>query len=201
MSRVDTFLAAADAVAALVARVPADAWSAPGLGVWDVRALVGHTGRALTTVVDYSATTARSEDVATPQAYFARMAQADVDSAAVAERGRLAGAALGDDAAAAFADLVARARTSVRSVPLDQLITTAAGGMRLRSYLPTRTFELVVHGRDIAAATGVPIEIPAVSLAESVTLAARIAVELGHGATVLAALTGREPLPRSVRVV
>ena len=37
----------------------------------------------------------------------------------------------------------------------DPLVTTIAGGMRLSVYLATRTFELVVHGVDIADALGV----------------------------------------------
>lgn len=39
----------------------------------------------------------------------------------------------------------------------DPLVTTALGGMRLRQYLPTRTFELVVHGVGIARPAGLPV--------------------------------------------
>jgi hypothetical protein len=46
-------------------------------------------------------------------------------------------------------------REAVSSTPArDALIHTIGGGMRLRHYLPTRTFELVVHRLDITAATG-----------------------------------------------
>lgn len=34
-------------------------------------------------------------------------------------------------------------------------MTTAAGGMRLGTWLPTRTFELVVHSLDLATAARV----------------------------------------------
>ena len=47
------YFAAAEAFIALVERVPGDAWQRAGLGVWDVRALVGHTSRSLSTVRDY----------------------------------------------------------------------------------------------------------------------------------------------------
>ena len=38
----------------------------------------------------------------------------------------------------------------------DPVISTIFGGMRLSDYLPTRTFELVVHGLDIARAAQLP---------------------------------------------
>ena len=44
------YLAGAAAVLDLVRRIPDDAWDNPALGSWDVRALVGHTGRALSTI-------------------------------------------------------------------------------------------------------------------------------------------------------
>jgi hypothetical protein len=80
-------------------------------------------------------------------------------------------------------------------------VTTVAGGMRLLAYLPTRTFELAVHGADIAAATGLPVTIPPAVLAEAAALAARTAVEAGQGPVVLAALTGRTVLPPGFSVV
>lgn len=74
-------------------------------------------------------------------------------------------------------------------------------GIRLHSYLPTRTFELAVHGLDIAAAADVPYEPPAEVLEQSALLAARIALALGDGTTVLRALTGRMALPNGYSVV
>src|SRR5690349_1073421 len=98
-----TFLDAAATVAGLVDRIPSDAWTGPGLGAWDLRALVGHTSRALITVSTYLAQRAPAVDLPSPEAYYASLARAGGgDSAAVAERGRAAGAALGDDPAAAF---------------------------------------------------------------------------------------------------
>ena len=41
------------AFAAQVDRIPADAWDGPGLGEWDLRALVGHASRSLVTVLTY----------------------------------------------------------------------------------------------------------------------------------------------------
>jgi uncharacterized protein (TIGR03083 family) len=197
-----TFLSAAAAVADLVDTIPSAAWDGPGLGVWDLRALVGHTSRALVTVVTYLGRPAAAEEIATPEAYYALVARAGgADPAAVAERGRAAGAALGADRASAFRALIVDATAALDRAGDDDLVTTVAGGMRLLAYLPTRTFELAVHGADIAAATGLPVTIPSAVLAESAALAARTAVEVGQGPVVLAALTGRSALPPGFSVV
>lgn len=197
-----TFLSAAAAVADLVDTIPSTAWDGPGLGVWDLRALVGHTSRALVTVVTYLGQPAAAEEIATPEAYYALVARAGgADPAAVAGRGRAAGAALGADPASAFRALIADATAALDRAGDDDLVTTVAGGMRLLAYLPTRTFELAVHGADIAAATGLPVTIPPAVLAESAALAARTAVEVGQGPVVLAALTGRSALPPGFSVV
>jgi uncharacterized protein (TIGR03083 family) len=197
-----TFLSAAAAVADLVDTIPSTAWDGPGLGVWDLRALVGHTSRALVTVVTYLGQPAAAEEIATPEAYYALVARAGgADPAAVAERGRAAGAALGADPASAFRALIADATAALDRAGDDDLVTTVAGGMRLLAYLPTRTFELAVHGADIAAATGLPVTMPPAVLAEAAALAARTAVEVGQGPVVLAALTGRTVLPPGFSVV
>jgi uncharacterized protein (TIGR03083 family) len=196
------FLAAAGTVAALVDAIPDTGWDGPGLGVWDLRALVGHTSRSLVTVITYLGQPAAAEEVGTPEAYYAMIARAGgANSDAVAERGRAAGAALGDEPAAAFRSLLADAAVAVDGAADDDLLTTIAGGMRLAVYLPTRTFELTVHGADIAAATGLSVTFPPAVLAEAATLAARTAVELGRGPAVLAALTGRAALPPGFSVV
>src|SRR5690242_15845715 len=93
----EAFRAAAATVVELVARIPDGAWDGPGLGVWDLRALVGHTSRSLVTVLEYFDRPVAAEDVPSAEAYYlavpAIMAGAGAD--AVAERGRVAGAALG----------------------------------------------------------------------------------------------------------
>ncbi|MBM0259661.1 hypothetical protein JNW89_26115, partial [Micromonospora sp. 4G55] len=47
-----------------------DRWSRPGLGDWDVRALVGHTSRSLSTVEEYLARPADGVEVAAAGDYF-----------------------------------------------------------------------------------------------------------------------------------
>jgi hypothetical protein len=71
----------------------------------------------------------------------------------------------------------------------------------LIAYLPTRTFELAVHGLDIARVVDISFALPPDVLREATALAARIAVAEGHGETVLMALTGRAELPPSFSIV
>ena len=74
--------------------------------------------------------------------------------------------------------------------------------MHLDSYLPTRSFELVVHGLDIAAAAS--IEPPGYSeqlLSQVAAITATAAVIRGFGPELLRALTGRQPLRPDFSVV
>ncbi|OBB75445.1 maleylpyruvate isomerase family mycothiol-dependent enzyme [Mycobacterium sp. 852014-52144_SCH5372336] len=197
-----TFASAARSFADLVGRIPADAWSGPGLGDWDLRSLVGHTSRSLTTVLTYLETPSDREDIATPQEYYARVnpAALGLDPADVAERGRQAARDLGDDPPVAVADLVSQALSRLETVD-DPIIRVLGGlGIRLRTYLPTRTFELAVHSLDIARAVGLSLTLPGAVLEEALVLAARIAAE-HQGETVLMALTGRDSLPPSFSIV
>ena len=196
-----TYLDAGRTVADLVARIPDDQWDRPGLGVWDVRALVGHTCRAFVTVLTYLDQPAATEDVRTPEEYYALVHRMTVDAAEVAERGRQAGAALGADPAAKVQDLLEAVTARLATADPDAVITTIVGGMRVGPYIPTRTFELVVHGLDIAAATSLTVDFSHLALADAVTLAARTAVIIGQGPDVLRALTGRTKLPGGFTVV
>jgi uncharacterized protein (TIGR03083 family) len=194
-----TFAEAADVFAQLVRAIPPDAWDGPGLGEWDLRSLVGHTSRSLITVETYLGQPANSEDVPSAAAYYSAISA--VDPAAVAGRGREAGRALGDDPVAAVRSLVPRVLALVQRAE-NPLITTVAGGMRLRTYLPTRTLELVVHGLDIATAVDLPAPDyrPAV-LSEVAEVAAGAAVLQGRGLELIRALTGRAPLADGFSVV
>jgi uncharacterized protein (TIGR03083 family) len=195
------FVSAALAFSALVDQLPADGWDRPGLGSWDVRALTGHGSRSLITVSTYIRRPADVEALASPEEYYAMVASVSAaDAAAVEQRGRDAGEALGNDPGATVRRLAQAAIDDVGRED-DPLIETIGGGMRLSAYLPTRTFELVVHGLDLAGATGSSFTAPDAALAEAVELAARIAVTRGWGVEVLLALTGRGDLPAGFSVV
>jgi uncharacterized protein (TIGR03083 family) len=198
-----TFESAARSFADLARRIPDDTWDGPGLGDWDLRSLVGHTSRSLITVSTYLQTSAEHEDVATPQEYYARIADymSNAGAEAITERGRQAGRDLGADHVHTIDELIERVLGELETAA-DPLIEVIGGlGIRLRTYLPTRTFELAVHGMDIARATGLSSTLSEDVLAEATALAAQIAVATGRGETLLMSLTGRSALPPSFSVV
>jgi uncharacterized protein (TIGR03083 family) len=196
-----TYVDAARAVSELVARIPDDAWEGPGLGAWTLRDLVGHTSRSLVTVVEYFARPVEREEIADAADYYIAAASLTGDAAAVTERGRQAARNLGDDPATRFAQLVAEASAMVDRTDPDLVVHTIVGGMRVAQYLPTRTFELVVHGIDIAVAAGLDHALPTEAVEEAAVLAARVAARTDRGAVLLLALTGRMTLPAGFSVV
>jgi uncharacterized protein (TIGR03083 family) len=205
MSTDDHFAEAARAYAALVSQIRPDQWDGPGLGVWDLRSLVGHGARSLVTVDTYLDRPAAEVVLDSPVAYIAALPEISAavggGPEAVAERGRQAGAALGPDPAAAIQALLERVLARVEAVG-NPLIETIGGGMLLADYLPTRTFELVVHGLDVARAVGLPAPVLGDAvLTEVIGLAVGAAVRHGQGAQVLLALTGRDSLPAGFSVV
>ena len=175
-------------------------WDRPGLGEWDVRALVGHTSRSLLTVEMYLARPAATVEVASPADYFRATRTAAADSS-VAARGRDAGAALGDDPAAAVAEIAVRVIALVDTRDGTELVSTIAGGMQLRDYLPTRTFELTVHTADLARALGAPLDVPATAAAQALHLVADLAAPEGLAGPLLLAATGRSGLPAGFSVL
>lgn len=199
---IDTFADAARGLTRLVATVPPSAWDGPGLGEWDLRSLVGHASRSVITVITYLGRPAPTEELPDAASYIVGIrGMLASDTAAINERGRQAGLALGADPAAAIEELVEQAVGLTRAVENDPVIETIAGGMRLSQYLPTRTFELVVHSQDIADAIRADYRPPAAALADSLYLAVEVALRLADGSTVLAALTGRRNLPPGYTVV
>ena len=119
----------------------------------------------------------------------------------VAARGRDAGTALGEDPAAAVAEIAARVVPLVDACSGDEVIETIAGGMRLADYLPTRTFELVAHTVDLAAALGIDADVPARPALQALTLASALAVETDHSGPLLRGVLGRAPLPEGFTVL
>jgi uncharacterized protein (TIGR03083 family) len=184
----------------------------PALGEWTVRDLLGHTSRALSTVSTYLAayldsgldTGADGADGGGPvevdsAAEYWRRGLASADHAAVADRGRTAGADLGPDPATAVADLVARVSAEVDAADGDTRVATPFGVMTLAEYLPTRTFELAVHTCDLAAALGLPLDVPAPALRTSLAVAGALAGPTSG--ELLLALTGRRSLPAGYTVL
>lgn len=178
-----------------------DRWSQPGLGEWDIRALVGHTSRSLLTVETYLAHPAEAVEVPSAAEYFRRV-RAHAADAGIAERGREAGVALGDDPAVAVAEIAARVGPLVESHDGDTLLSVFGRiGMRLRDYLPTRTFELTVHTADLAVAIGASPDVPATAASQALAIVTELAVADGVAGSLLLATTGRSGLPAGFSVL
>src|SRR6185295_3514638 len=99
-------------------------WEQPGLGVWTVRDLVGHTRRALLTVEMYLAKPAAQRQVMRPVEYFLRAQASLADPGSVAARGREAGMALGPDPLAAVRDIAARVLAPLKTASDEVLVST-----------------------------------------------------------------------------
>jgi len=198
----DSRLAFAEASSWFVGTVAhvGDRWADPGLGEWDVRSLVGHTSRALLTVEAYVARPATAVVVPSAVAYYeaTRSLAAGPD---VAARGRDAGTALGADPVAAVAGIATRVLPLLDACTGAEVIETIAGGMRLADYLPTRTLELVAHTLDIAAALGLPDDVPARPARHALALASELAVEGDLVGPLLRGALGRGPLPEGFTVL
>ncbi len=180
----------------------AERWEEGGLGEWSVRDLVGHTSRAMLTVEAYLDPEAEPSDeqVESPVEYF-RLATTLGDPAAIAQRGRAAALALGDDPVASVTEIAERVVALVGTRSGEDAVTTPVGGMRLADYLPTRTFELVVHTCDLAAALGLPVDVPPTAAAESVHLLADLTLATHQSAALLLTATGRGPVPEGFTVL
>ncbi|MFI5933568.1 maleylpyruvate isomerase family mycothiol-dependent enzyme [Actinoplanes sp. NPDC051494] len=179
----------------LVYRVPADRWDGPGLGDWSLRELAGHTvSSALRQVPGVLATPGPAVIVEAPEGYWASTPPAADDAKA-------AGEALGDDPGARVAEYARQATRALSAAGDNDVIAVPAGGMRVRTWIPTRTFELVVHGLDVAAAAGVPVEYATGVVAEMTQQAVAIAATGRDSTFVLRALTGRATLPPGYSVL
>lgn len=196
MDPIQVYTRAARAFAELVGRIPDGAWDGPGLGEWDLRALVGHTSRSLTTVITYFSAPAERIDVEDPVQYYRIAAEMTAaEGAGVVERGRVAGQQLGADPAA-HVNTLAEHAVAVACGPVPAVVAVLSGlGMRPIDYLPTRIFELAVHSVDIADAAGIPLVLDPDVATAALALATQIAVDTGSGDVVLRALTGRAALP------
>ena len=182
-----------------VRRVPPDVLDGPGLGVWSVRELIGHTCRALLTVENSADGGDGGPDrLVGPAEYFREVLRDGSIHDAIAERGTDAAAALGDDPPSAVAGIVDGVCRFVDALPDDHPVGTPVGEMRLADYLPTRTFELVVHTLDLAAAVGGFVRVPEPALSIALGLSTEIAVQSGRAQDLLMALAGRVQLPSNL---
>lgn len=168
-------------------------WDAPGLGEWDVRALVGHTSRSFLTIEQYLGAPG---PVVLPTAADYLLAAVDrTGGPEIAQRGRDAGAALGIAPATEFEAIARRVRAVVAAADPGDLVASPFGAMTLAGYLPTRTLELTVHTCDLATAAGLEVDVPVTAAAATAGLLGAVAARRGLAVPLLLAATGRRGLP------
>jgi uncharacterized protein (TIGR03083 family) len=189
-----------DAAATLLAtidRVQPHQWELPGLGVWTVRELTAHTLRGFTTIEHYLAAEPSIDRVIVDAVDYYRIVLGDPGiHAAVAERGRAAGARLNDPVGEAEAT-AQRVLALVASTADDEVVNNFAGQMAFVEYLATRVVELALHTLDIQRACGMPTTLPPSTSSVVVGLLAQLAEPI----TLLLALTGRGSLPVDFNVL
>lgn len=201
MGEARQFSLCAHAFIDVVGRVRPEQWDQPGLGVWDVRGLVGHTSRAILTVENYlEADEPGTVSVPDAESYYSELAGQFTDDG-IAARGVEAGEWLGDNPVAVLRESLERTESLIADQPPLRIISIGGMGIPLAEYLRTRILELVVHTLDICRATDISHNLPEAAIADTAALAARIAVNKGHGPEVLFALTGRGELPNGFSVV
>ena len=171
----------------IVSAIPSDSWSAPGLGVWTVRDLAGHASRAYLTIEEYATVGSSRAGIGT--------------SSDIAERGRRAGHALGQEPLRALRQITERVLTLVDGLSDEHELRTSTGSIALGAYLPSRVAEVTVHTMDLGRALGLPAapgDGPAkVTLDWLMTLAVR----QGRAREVIDGLTGRANLKSGFSLV
>jgi uncharacterized protein (TIGR03083 family) len=192
------YAAVSDAAVDVVALVPDDAWSSPGLGEWTIRELVAHLSRAWSTIGDYLAEPEPAEG--TPVLTAARYLTVGLTlpgvHEGVAQRARADVAALGDAPAAVLRDLARSATGLVAVTADDRLVDTRFGALRFDEYLRTRAFELTVHGLDLTRALGLATpQALADAAVPTLALLAETAAERSSSVVLLESLAGRRALP------
>jgi uncharacterized protein (TIGR03083 family) len=196
------FSSAAGSYLELLGDIRDDQWDLPGLGVWTVRDLAGHTARAILTVENYLGQEEPGEaTIGSAVGYYTTVYPQFTDAAAVAARGVEAGLWLGTDPVGQVSSALARVRALVENQPESRVVSIGGMGIRLSEYLRTRILELVVHTIDLSRATGIRHTLPDAAIADSLALASATAAAKGEGEAVLLALTGRGPLPEGFSVV
>ncbi|MCH7622101.1 MAG: maleylpyruvate isomerase N-terminal domain-containing protein [Chloroflexi bacterium] len=163
---------------------------------------MGHTGRALTTLESYSANPASQVTLHRPVDYLTQALDSLANpSQVVAQRGKEAGQALGNDPKEAIGETAHRVLTLVDQLPDSLIIGLPIGGIRLIDYLPSRVMELTIHTLDLAAALELRIQPPPPALTVTLRLLADLATETTQGGDVALALAGRQPLPEGFNLL
>ena len=178
-----------------VARIGPNQWNEPALGVWSVRDLVGHTGRSIFIVEEFGSQRSDTIDVESAAHHYHLSLTVEGVDDMIADRGREAGEALGEDPLSRLAADRERVERLVGETDEGAIIAYTNGGIRLGDYLETRVLELVVHTLDLSNALGIEAEPPREALGVALHLLAELALDSGHGGSLALVATGRGVLP------
>ena len=197
----ETYLEAGEYFGGVVDQVDIDGWDEPALGEWCVRDLTGHTYRAFTTILSYSDKPGEKVELERPVDYFLKVLEGHADPKMVAERGRAAGLEIIDDPKMMVRGFAMYVKNKLEELSDDHIMGTPAGGIRLIDYLPTRTFELIIHTMDLAKALGVDAAPPEKGMAATLEILGQIALYRGRAPSLVMAATGRGGLPDGFSVL
>ncbi|PKB63807.1 MAG: hypothetical protein BZY80_05580 [SAR202 cluster bacterium Io17-Chloro-G2] len=184
-----------------VQQTPDGGWDCPALGVWTVRDLAGHACRSLTLIGEYAAHPASQADIHSPAEYFKNALDGPPVHDSIAQRGKEAGLALGDDPVGWVRDAADGVLALLEGMEDEAVLGLPLGGIRLADYLPTRTFELTVHTLDLAEASNLKVQPPVQAMSQTLHILADLALLRGHGPAAALALTGRHSLPAGFSLV
>ena len=197
----ETYLEAGDYFVSIVDSIEIDAFDAPALGEWCVRDLVGHTYRSFTTVLSYSAVPSDKVDFERPVDYFLRLLSSDVNHGHIAERGRAAGLEIIEDPKMMVRGFAMYVKNKLEELSDDHIMGTLTGGMRLIDYLPTRTFELIIHTMDLTNALGAESSPPRRGMETTLQMIGQLALNRGYAQDLIFSSTGRDGLARGFTVL
>ena len=197
----ETYLEAGDYFVSIVDSIEIAAFDAPALGEWCVRDLVGHTYRSFTTVLSYSAVPSDKVDFERPVDYFLRLLSSDVNHGHIAERGRAAGLEIIEDPKMMVRGFAMYVKKKLEELSDDHIMGTLTGGMRLIDYLPTRTFELIIHTMDLTKALGVESSPPRRGMETTLQMIGQLALNRGYAQDLILSSTGRDGLARGFTVL
>ena len=203
----EAFVAAADHALALLRRQEvAAAWARPSaLPEWSVGGLAAHLANQVPTALRLLTAEPGSDPIPVEEHY----ARAAWVTASLEDEVNAGIRAAGDEQAAAgvaeLIDGVGRARAALPTVlagtPADRPVLIPWQGWSLvrDDFLTTRMTEIVVHGEDLAASTGLTTPPLPVDLLDPVLrLLTRLSVRRHSQAAVVAALTRSERAPRTI---
>ncbi|MBW8825453.1 MAG: maleylpyruvate isomerase family mycothiol-dependent enzyme [Acidobacteria bacterium] len=174
----------------VVAQIGVTQYDDAGLGDWSVRELIAHANRAHVLVVEYIEHPVDPAQV--PADYFS--------PASIGARARQAVVDLGDDVVAGVQEAARRARQVIGDAPPRAKVGTPAGSMLLDQYLPGRTTELLIHGLDLARATGSGATPPPEAMKSCLRFLADRAAQIDQALPVVLALSGRGHLSHDFSV-